>query len=148
MRRLAAPIVSIGLAAAAFWPGAASASITCGDFLAALAKKPQHLAFVECKAGRLHQLRALIASYRVRGEHAAGVEAYLHRHAKMAMLRFYCCGWEPNVRSKPRWGQLRDRHGNWFEVSMSSQEGVVAARKDWRRIDWFYVTVLLPLEEP
>ncbi len=124
----------------------ALASPHCADFLQALARKPPNLEFIECKAGHEQQLRALVASYRVDGRHAAAIERYLVRHTGMSRLRFACCGWEPNTRKIQRTGHVPSSPA--YEITMASEETVVARRSDWSQIPWFYVTVTLPLEAP
>lgn len=147
MRRFPTTAMAIALAAAFFYPSSVQASPACGDFLLALARKPPNLAFIECGQGRKSQLRVLIATYRVRGVHASQVENYFNRNAKMAKLRFYCCGWEPDVRRTPPEGQLRNHQKVEYEMTMESEETIISVRKNWNRIQWFYVSVTLFLEE-
>lgn len=122
----------------------------CRDFLQHLHKKPAHLVFVGCEPGRDAQIRVLKARYRVAGADAAGVERYLHQHSKMPKLRFVCCGWEPELRGNTsnNRGTLTNLQGLPFDVIMGSAETLVADRQQWKKIDWFYVTVTEPLEEP
>jgi hypothetical protein len=125
-----------------------SATPVCDDFLKLTKRKPDQLEFVECKVSNHHQLRALIATYRVPGEHASRVESYLSRRTNMAKLRFVCCGWEPSSRVSPRLGRLPIKIGEGNEVAMSSMETVVSKRHRWKDIEWFYVTVTVYLESP
>lgn len=140
--------VAVALCAASLWPSSVQAEPACDDFLLVLSRKPANLEFVGCKPGNKSQLRALVATYRVRGEYALRVENYFNQHARMAKLRFYCCGWEPDTRSSPREGSLRSPQKLRYEVSMASEETVVSVRKNWRHISWFYVSATLLLEEP
>jgi len=50
---------------------------TCGDLLAELHKKPEHLKFLECKPRPDDQTKPLVAEYRVEGVYAEAVERYL-----------------------------------------------------------------------
>lgn len=127
----------------------ASQTAVCGDFLAALQRKPPALEWTGCTAGYEHQLRALIATYRVPGAQAAAVERELARRTGMASLRFVCCGWEPRSRrGRDGAGRLPGPHGLDFRVDMGSGETLVTRRSDWAQIPWFEVRVTLPLESP
>ena len=147
MRQFSTAAIATAMAAAALWPSSALASPACGDFLSTLAKTPPRLEFVGCKPDKQSQLRVLVATYRVKGENAARVESYFNRHARMPRLRFYCCGWEVNVRSSPQYGTLTGHQNAEYEVSMKSEETLISVRKNWGRIQWFYVSVTLLLEE-
>lgn len=122
----------------------------CADFLAAQQQhKPPALEWVGCAEGHDHQLRALVATYRVPGAQAAAVERYLVRHTGMAPLRFVCCGWEPRSRrGQPGQGRLPSPAQQPMRVDMHSGETLVTRRGDWSRIPWFEVSVTLPLESP
>ena len=147
-RRSLTGIAALGLAllAPAVWGQPAT---PCGDFLAAQQRKPPGLEWVGCTEGHDHQLRALIATYRVPGTQAAAVERYLVRHTGMAPLRFVCCGWEPRVRhGQPGQGQLPGRAGIAMRVDMHSGETLITRRSGWPQIPWFEVRVTLPLELP
>jgi hypothetical protein len=50
---------------------------TCGDLLAELHKKPEHLKFLSCKPHPDDQIKPLVAEYRVEGIYAKAVERYL-----------------------------------------------------------------------
>ena len=121
---------------------------TCGDFLAAQRHKPPGLEWTGCAEGHLHQLRALVATYRVPGAQAAAVERYLARHTGMARLHFVCCGWEPrNRRGREGAGSLPGP-AQAYIVEMAVGDTLVTRRSDWAQIPWFEVRVTLPLESP
>jgi Domian of unknown function (DUF4952) len=145
MKRIVMLAIVVGLLLNA---KAFAATSTCDDFLKLAKRKPDRLEFVECKPSDHHQLRALVATYRVPGEHAGSVESYLSRRTKMAKLRFVCCGWEPSARASPRLGRLPIAIGESNEVTMSSMETLVTKRWRWKEIEWFYVTVTVYLESP
>ena len=132
----------------ALLPHGALAEPSCGDFLEAAGRKPANLEFVECKPGHDAQVRALFATYRVRGALAAGVEQALVRDTNMAGLRFACCGWDLDMATHARRGTLPGPEGFDYAVSMASEETPINARSDWAEIPWFHVTLTLPLEEP
>ena len=147
-RRSLARIAALGLAllAPAAWGQAAT---PCGDFLAAQQRKPPELEWVGCTEGHDHQLRALIATYRVPGAQADAVERYLVRHTGMAPLRFVCCGWEPRIRrGQPGQGRLPGPAGLASRVDMHSGETLITRRSGWAQIPWFEVRVTVPLELP
>lgn len=145
-----AALLGLGLAASA---ASGQPVDRCTDFLAAQPqRKPPELEWVGCTEGHDHQLRALIATYRVPGAQAVAVERYLVRSTGMAPLRFVCCGWEPRSRrGQPGPGRLRgatvvaELAGR---VDMYSGETLVARRSDWSQIPWFEVRVTVPLELP
>lgn len=147
-RRSLARIAALGLAllASAAWGQPTTA---CGDFLGAQQRKPPGLEWAGCTEGHDHQLRALVATYRVAGVQAAAVERNLVRHTGMAPLRFVCCGWEPRSRrGQPGHGRLPGLAGRAMRVDMHSGETLVARRSDWSQIPWFEVRATLPLESP
>ena len=99
----------------------------------------------------MHQLRALVTHYRVKGTHAAKVEHYLKRHTGMAALRSVCCGWEPGVpRGHPQLGRLPRGRGfpEPYEITMASDEMQLSQRSAWPHISSFTVSVRLYLESP
>jgi Domian of unknown function (DUF4952) len=128
---------------------ARAAAPACDDFLQRAGRKPAHLQFVGCMAGKSAQIAVLEAKYRVEGRHAAAVERYFMRYTAMQPLRFVCCGWEalPN-RQGARWGRLRGHTEFDLEIAMMSGETLKHSRRDWPLIDRFEVTVRLPLESP
>ncbi|MES2819615.1 MAG: DUF4952 domain-containing protein [Pseudomonadota bacterium] len=136
------------LALFALLPHCALAEPSCGDFLEAAGRKPPALEFVGCQPGHDAQVRALIATYRVRGALAAGVEDALVRDTQMARLRFACCGWEPDMADRSRLGSLPGPDQLPYQVTMASEETLVNQRSAWYAIPWFHVTLTLPLEEP
>jgi hypothetical protein len=121
----------------------------CGNFLKLLSKQPKHLSFLECKSKHSAQIRVLRARYRIAGIYGISVEDYFVKHARMQRLQFLCCIWE-TVPDKAgnRYGYLKSKFGFDFEIDMGSGETVYNKRTDWEKIDWFYVTVELPLESP
>jgi Domian of unknown function (DUF4952) len=138
--------IAATLAAASLGSGVVRAAPTCGDFLGKLTKKPTTIEYVSCEPGSKGQLKALVATYRVKGQHASQVESYLIRETGMAKLRFYCCGWEPNTRRGSPEGSLNLSQEQQYEVSMLSEETLVSTRRQWSRIQWFYVSVTLLAE--
>jgi hypothetical protein len=139
--------IAFALVAGSTGTGTVRAAPACNDFLLALSKKPANLEFVKCEPGSRFQLRALVATYRVKGNHASEIEAYLVRHSGMAKLRFYCCGWEPNTRQSPPEGKLNIGLKQQYDVSMESEETLISERSRWSGIQWFYVSVTLLLED-
>ena len=128
----------------------------CGDFLALIDKKPEHLEFIECVPGKRAQLNALFAVYRVAGKDAANVEAFFIKQANMQPLVRVCCVWEsvPDKEGQ-RYGYFR--HDLWkeipevanvFEISMDAEESLHNKRTAWKNIPWFYVDVIFLLESP
>jgi hypothetical protein len=141
----------VGLGLALLAPAAFSQAVplpACGDFLAAQRHKPPGLEWTGCTEGRLHQLRALVATYRVPGTQAAAVEHYLARHAGMARLHFVCCGWEPRSRRGREGSGRLPGPAEAFIVEMGAGDTLVTRRSGWARIPWFEVRVTLPLESP
>lgn len=121
---------------------------TCGDFLGAINKKPEHLEFVKCEPGFSAQVRTLEATYRVQGQHADSVEKYFIRHAGMRKLKFYCCGWEPTIPVKMQGSaHIKVDKETVYDISMGA-ETPMSRRSGWSKIPWFYVNVTLDLEEP
>jgi hypothetical protein len=139
--------IAATLVAASLGSGAVRAAPTCGDFLVKLTTKPKSIEYVSCEPGSKGQLKALVATYRVKGQNAPQVESYLIRKTGMAKLHFYCCGWEPNTRRGSPEGNLKLGQEQQYEVSMQSEETIVPTRGQWRRIQWFYVSVTLLLED-
>lgn len=133
--------------------------LICGDFLAMAGKKPQALEFLGCAEGREHQLRALIANYRVRGADAALAHDSLRRDVGLPPLVFACCRWEtahggqgrfsfrqpglPAARAAADDGLLTR-----YSVRMGSGDTLRYEREEWLLIPWFYVNVTLNLETP
>ncbi|MET1079687.1 MAG: DUF4952 domain-containing protein [Pseudomonas sp.] len=129
--------------------GSATAEPVCADFLQALGQKPPGLEFIECSAGHDAQLRALIATYRVRGAQAEQVEHQLVRDAQLPPLRFACCGWHAFPRDDGQFrGSLPGPQERPYQVSMASEETLIRERNQWGAIPWFYVTLILDLEDP
>jgi hypothetical protein len=122
--------------------------VSCQDFLQSWGAKPEELSFTGCKKIKGQQTDELVASYAVSGKHAAKVEQLLVEKYKMPPLLFQCCGWVSTTRrgdKNPRnRGFYKDRKGNHYYISMSSEETVV---KDWSRIPRFYVRVSIYLGE-
>lgn len=115
---------------------------SCGDFLAALHKKPKSLEFQGCKQQTDRQDAPFEASYRVAGTHAAGVENYLARELKVKKLRRNCCVWESTDNF------YRDQQGRAFTISMATEETTVSSRNQWAKIAYFYVTMDWYRDEP
>jgi hypothetical protein len=132
-----------------FVPSFGNAKPACGNFLKSLSKQPKDLLFLECKSGHSAQIKVLRARYRVAGVHAASVEDYFVKYTRMQRLEFLCCIWE-TVPDKAgnRYGHLNSQFEFDFEIDMGSGETLYNQRTDWNKINWFYVTVELPLESP
>lgn len=113
---------------------------SCGDFLRVQSKAFEAVVFKGCEAGRLHQLRAEIASYEVVGLKAKEVEIELIRLFQMKPLRFVCCGWETSQA-----GRFKDANDNEYEVHMTSGE---TTEKNWSKIPAFHLKVYKLLEQP
>jgi hypothetical protein len=132
-----------------FVPSFGSAKPQCGNFLKLLSKQPKDLLFLECNNGHSAQIKVLRARYRVAGIHAASVENYFVKQTRMQRLKFLCCIWE-TVPDKAgnRYGYLKSQFEFDFEIDMGSGETLYNKRTDWNKINWFYLTVELPLESP
>ena len=127
----------------------ACAAPVCDDFLKRVGKKPAHVEFIGCEATHDAQVPVLRAQYRVAGLHAAQVERYFAGTAKMAPLRFACCGWENGMPATgARHGKFPSGEAFPYEVAMNSGETIISRRGDWAKIPHFHVTVTLPLESP
>jgi hypothetical protein len=121
----------------------------CQDFLQAWGTKPQELSFTDCKKTKgIAQTDELVASYTVSGKNATKIERLLVEKYKMPPLLFQCCGWvsttargDKNPRNR---GFYKDKKGNQYYISMSSEETVV---KDWSQIPRFHVRVSIYLGE-
>lgn len=131
----------------------------CGDFLAEVGAKPEHLEFLECGPEMSSQLRVLTARYRVAGVHAATVESYFTRTARMTPLVRVCCMWENGPGTPEYWRQGSIAHNiplgpdgpaeRYFAVSMGTGEILGGhTRDDWGEIPWFYVHAVMYLESP
>ncbi|WP_061249862.1 DUF4952 domain-containing protein [Leptospira alstonii] len=123
---------------------------SCGDFLERLHKKPKHLEFIKCEKEKDAQIPVLLASYRVKGEFAFSVEKYLIHTFGMQPLRHICCIWEPTPNKEgSRYGSFKSGGEFDFKIGMGADsDGRASERKEWSKIDWFIVTVELPLESP
>ncbi|WP_050558724.1 DUF4952 domain-containing protein [Leptospira santarosai] len=133
-----------------FFSGAVFAHPPCGDFLKQHGKKPKHLEFVKCIKEQ-GQISTLVATYRVKGKYASEVEKYCIDTFGMQPLQEICCIWEPMPNSKgERYGSLKSGwNGFYYTIYMGADSSVSAhGRKGWPEIDWFIVTVELPLEHP
>lgn len=115
----------------------------CGDFLAEFSKKPKHIIFLDCQETNDAQIKVLKASYKVSGKDAAETEAYLQRYFQMPKLSFVCCGWETGRDQ----GKYKNDQGFDYQIYMFSEETLINDRNDWGKIPFFYISVILPLEE-
>lgn len=113
----------------------------CGDFLAAMGRKPPMLRYVGCVYEPNRQARPLRATYQVSGRNAAAAEAYLMRAIGLERLKRICCYWGAPDR------RLFDRRGRDYYLSMASPETVHNTRAAWREIPEFTVTVRTYTEE-
>jgi hypothetical protein len=153
MVRLTAAIAILGVMSVAQSCGLTLAEqpLSCQDFLQTWGTKPPELSFTDCKKIKmkgLEQTDQLVASYAVSGKHAAKIERVLVGKYKMPPLRFQCCGWvsttareDKNPRNS---GSYKDKKGQQYSISMSSEETVV---QDWSRIPRFNVRVSTYLGE-
>jgi|GEM_PF-1303837 len=127
-----------------------SSAPQCADFLQKLGKKPAPLIFLGCKPAMDAQIHTLLASYKIKGSEAAQIERYLILHTRMQPLHRACCVWEN--RNSPEHGrgsgQLNSHTEFNYRISMGTNENLINDRKDWAKIDWFYVSVELALESP
>jgi hypothetical protein len=110
--------------------------------LAALHKKPKDLEFQGCKQRTDLQGEPWEASYRAAGAHAAGVESHLDKEFNTKKLQRTCCLWESAQNS------YRDKRGQLFVISMSTEETTVDSRSWWAKIPYFYVKVYRYREDP
>jgi hypothetical protein len=151
--------VALVLAFLGLPPPVAAEPPACGDFLAEIQAKPEHLEFLECRPDQEAQLRVLKARYRVEGIHAAEVEEYFVRTAGMARLKRNCCGWEnwPEKPGAAHDGTLAHKRPLGPEgptepglsIGMSSGEALEGpTRERWGEIPWFYVDAVMYLESP
>ncbi|MDP1979512.1 DUF4952 domain-containing protein [Undibacterium sp.] len=131
-------------------PRVNSSTPQCADFLQKLGKKPAALIFLGCKPAMDAQIHTLLASYKTKGSEAAQIERYLILHTRMQPLHRVCCIWEN--RNSPAHGkgsgQLVSQTEFNYRISMGTTENLISQRKDWAKIDWFYVSVELALESP
>lgn len=107
----------------------------CGDFLAQMHRKPEHVRFVACRSLPDRQGKPLQAVYRVSGRYAAAAEAAMIAAFGLETLKRVCCHWE----TPPRWFKLDDRRE--FSVTMVSDETTVGSRADWADIETFEIVV-------
>ncbi len=113
----------------------------CGDFLAKTGKKPAQLTFEKCTTVRDRQGKPLVATYSVRGVHAAAVETWLVKRAGLVQLKRSCCQWDSSA------GGFSDKAGRKYQIKMVSSETTVRERKNWRKIEQFEITVEAFTEE-
>ena len=125
---------------------AADTAPTCGDFLAQLGKKPNHLEYTGCKHNEGGQQEEWIAQYRVPGAHAAEVEAFFVKTFRMTRLKKSCCQWDGGM------GSYEQRSDRLFGVEMTSEEDnektASRSRSVWPKIPFFYVQVSLTTSSP
>jgi hypothetical protein len=123
---------------------------SCGDFLNELGKSPERLIFLDCQKTTEAQLDVLKATYKVSGEDAADIESYLQQSFQMPHLKFVCCGWEPGPgRGSYKPGAATNNSSGFeYQITMWSEETLIDDRSDWNKIPFFYVAVILPLEQP
>jgi hypothetical protein len=114
----------------------------CGDFLALTRRKPSHVTFEKCEFAPDRQGKPLVATYTVKGLHAAAVEAWLIKHANLVKLKRSCCQWDGPG------GGFADKAGRQYDVYMVSEETTVDKRRNWREIAVFEITVKAFTEEP
>lgn len=116
----------------------ASTETSCGDFLRRFQAGPVpiQLEFIKCSEGQGGQV-VRTAEYRVRGDRADVVEAFLRKTYSMNELQFVCCGWEPKSGKNGHF-EVGD---HYFLVSMHSEETLVDDRTRWGEIPFFSVTV-------
>jgi hypothetical protein len=107
----------------------------CGDFLAQMQKKPDHVEFAGCSYAPDRQGKPLEATYRVSGRFAAATEAYLIKTVGLNRLKRSCCLWDSPA------SQFRDSMGRDFLISMVSEETMVSSRSEWHQITVFGITV-------
>jgi len=107
----------------------------CGDFLAQMQKKPDHVEFAGCSYAPDRQGKPLEATYRVSGRDAAATEAYLIKTVGLNRLKRSCCLWDSPA------SQFRDAMGRDFLISMVSEETMVNSRSEWHQITVFGITV-------
>lgn len=120
--------------------GVAPPGMPCQDFLEALGRKPDRVAYLGCERHDDLQARPMIARYRVAGASAAQAEAYLGQAFGMPPLEFACCGWG----SKPHaWRD--ERTGLQYGLGMGT-ETPRYPRAEWDRIPGFDITVTLYTE--
>ena len=123
----------------------------CSDFLRDIKKMPEHLHFLACKETSIHGAAALESMYRVTGPHSAEVESYFIKTAKMPKLRYTCCGWEslPGKTQRQHPTGIYKLNDITYEIGMSSGETNGGRRRSqWKKIPYFYVSVVQYLESP
>ncbi len=107
----------------------------CGDFLAQTGKKPVYVTYEKCAIALDRQGKPLVATYTVKGLHAVSVEAWLVKHSGLAKLKRSCCQWDGPA------GGFMDKAGRRYQITMVSPETTISARKNWRKIPQFEITV-------
>jgi hypothetical protein len=113
----------------------------CEDFLALTGRKPAQVTYEKCVTALDRQGKPLVATYTVQGLHAASVEAWLLKHAGLVKLKRSCCQWDGPA------GGFIDKAGRRYQITMVSPETTVSARKNWRKIPQFEITVVSFTEE-
>lgn len=116
--------------------GLARPDTPCQDFLKILGKKPGYVEYLGCEQDDDSYIQPMEARYRVSGDVAAKMEAYLGQAFGMPPLEYVCCGW--------------GNHGPFFwrdgpdsvnyEISMGV-ETLRIPRDQWREIPGFTVRV-------
>ena len=124
-----------------FARAAEPASLSCGDFLAQLDKKPAHLTYIGCSYLPDRQGKPLRAIYHVSGRYAAITEADLIRSVGLNRLKRSCCQWDSPA------DQFKDANGREFSITMVSEETTATSRAAWPKVTTFEVVVETFTEE-
>lgn len=116
--------------------GLARPDTPCQDFLQTLGKKPDYVEYLGCEQDDDSYIQPMEARYRVSGDAAAKMEAYLGQAFGMPPLEYVCCGW--GNRGPFFW---HDGPGGVnYEVSMGV-ETLRIPREQWGEIPSFNVRI-------
>jgi hypothetical protein len=116
---------------------------TCGDLLAELHRKPEHLKFLECRPHPNDQTKPLVAEYRVEGVYAEAVKRYLLKTFVPVSNRKGCCASSPAMPSVTfEW-----KDGKTYDLAFRADELGARTRAQRLKVPHF-VTFSRQMEQP
>ncbi|MDH1264970.1 DUF4952 domain-containing protein [Pseudomonas sp. GD03944] len=118
--------------------GCATASPRCHDMLQAISTPPAFIQYERCEVQAQNQGVPVVAIYRIDGADAAAAEDFLRERFGLAssFVRS-CCMWELPAAIPYQ----ENAAAPYYTIRMYSEETVVSTRKDWPKIQNFYLTV-------
>lgn len=129
--------------------GCVESELTCADLRTEFPDLPQELKFQGCEPSQESQLRALRSTYQINGKDSLTVENFLIANYGMAPLRFVCCGWESISDAQGRrYGTYKDQRGYYYDLRMYSGEVLIPEQLQREDVPYFYVDIVVFLEEP